>query len=48
VQPKARVEAREQEGDRVRVALSIWCENQDGEKVLVGTASCAVPARGEK
>jgi len=48
VQPKARVEAREQEGDRVRIALSVWCENQDSEQVLVGTASCAVPAQGKK
>jgi acyl dehydratase len=48
VQPKARVEAREQEGERVRVALAVWCENQDGETVLVGTASCAVGAQGQQ
>lgn len=48
VQPKARLKAREQEGDRVRITLSVWCENQDGEQVLVGTAWCAVPAQGEK
>jgi acyl dehydratase len=48
VQPKARVEAREQEGERVRIALSVWCENQDGEQVLVGTAVCTVPAHGER
>ncbi|MPZ44323.1 MAG: hypothetical protein GEV05_13130 [Betaproteobacteria bacterium] len=48
VQPKARVEAREQDGGRVRIALSVWCENQDGEQVLVGAASCAVPAQAGK
>ena len=48
VQPKARLEGREQEGDAVRIALSVWCENQDGEQVMVGTAACAVPARTQK
>lgn len=42
VQSKARVEGQEQQGERIRIALSVWCENQDGEQVLVGTASCAV------
>jgi len=42
IQPMARLDAREQAGDRVRIAFSVWCENQDGERVLVGTASCAV------
>ena len=27
------------EGDAVRLVLDIWCENQYGEKVIVGTAS---------
>ena len=27
------------EGDKVRLILDVWCENQRGEKVLVGTAS---------
>lgn len=48
VQPKARVESRVQEGERVQIALSVWCENQDGEQVLVGTASCTVAAQGVK
>jgi acyl dehydratase len=48
VQPKARVEGREHDGDHVRIALSVWCENQDGEQVLVGTASCDLPAPGER
>jgi len=43
LQPKARLEGREDEGDGTRVALSVWCENQSGEQVLVGTASCLVP-----
>ena len=43
VQPKARVEGREPLGDRVRVSLSVWCENQDGAQVLIGAASCMLP-----
>lgn len=33
------VKAREVEGDRVRLVLDVWLENQHGRKVLVGTAS---------
>ena len=47
VRPSARLEAREPAGDGWRIALTVWCENQDGEQVLVGTASCIVPAQGE-
>lgn len=42
LQPKARVEGRETAADGIRVALSVWCENQDGQQVMVGTASCIV------
>lgn len=42
VQPKARVETREQVGSAVRVGLSVWCENQDGQQVMVGSAHCVV------
>ena len=27
------------EGDAIRLILDVWCENQRGEKVIVGTAS---------
>lgn len=26
-----------------RIRFEVWCENQRGEKVMVGTASCLVP-----
>jgi acyl dehydratase len=29
----------EGEGDRTRVTVEVWCENQDGVKTMVGTAS---------
>ena len=48
LQPKVRVDARERSGDRLLVRLSAWCENQDGQEVMVGTASCAVPAPGNR
>jgi len=44
LQPKACVDANERAGERVRIALSVWCENQDGEKVMVGTAACTLAA----
>jgi len=36
---RGRVRGREREGDRVRVSVEVWCENQDGVKTMVGTAS---------
>ena len=42
LQPKARVEAREPAQDGTRIRLSVWCENQDGQQVMVGTAACVV------
>ena len=33
------VRERIEEGDRVRLILDVWLENQRGEKVLVGSAS---------
>jgi len=33
------VKERIEEGDRVRLNLDVWLENQRGEKVLVGSAS---------
>ena len=36
---RGRVKSREPEGDKVRVTVEVWCENQDGVKTMVGTAS---------
>lgn len=33
------VKERRAEGARTRVVVEVWCENQDGEKTAVGTAS---------
>jgi acyl dehydratase len=34
-----RVKSREDEGGTTRVTVEVWCENQDGVKTMVGTAS---------
>lgn len=47
LQPKARLEAREKLDDGARIALSIWCENQDAQQVMVGTATCVIPGAGQ-
>jgi hypothetical protein len=31
------------EADRTRLVLDVWLENQDGDKVLVGSASGLAP-----
>ena len=36
---RGRVKSREPEGRNVRVTVEVWCENQDGVKTMVGTAS---------
>ena len=36
---RGRVKSREPEGDATRVTVEVWCENQDGVKTMVGTAS---------
>jgi acyl dehydratase len=33
------VKERQAEGSATRVIVDVWCENQDGEKTAVGTAS---------
>ena len=33
------VKSREPEGNRTRVTVEVWCENQDGVQTMVGTAS---------
>ena len=39
VTAKGVVKERVREGSRVRLVLDVWCENQHGVKVTVGTAS---------
>ena len=36
---RGRVRSREPEAGRMRVTVEVWCENQDGVKTMVGTAS---------
>jgi acyl dehydratase len=38
----ARVQSRQWEGTALKVTVDIWCENQYGEKVLVGAATGTV------
>ena len=40
---RGRVKSREPEGARTRVTVEVWCENQDGVKTMVGTASGLEP-----
>jgi acyl dehydratase len=41
---RGRIRAREPEGDRTRVTVEVWCENQDGVMTMVGAASGLEPA----
>jgi acyl dehydratase len=36
---RGRVKSREPEGDATRVTVEVWCENEEGVKTMVGTAS---------
>ena len=40
--PRAVVQSKQVEGSEVRSVMDVWCENQRGEKVTVGTASAVV------
>lgn len=40
VQAKAILKERSDAGERETVLLDVWCEKQDGTKVLVGSATC--------
>ena len=42
VRPVARVTARSDDGDRIHFDVEVWCQRADDEKVLVGTARCAI------
>jgi hypothetical protein len=35
----AKVRAETEEGQQTRAHLDVWCEKEDGTKVVVGTAS---------
>jgi 3-hydroxybutyryl-CoA dehydratase len=37
------VKEKQSEGRRTRVVVEVWCENQNGEKTAVGTASGLLP-----
>jgi acyl dehydratase len=37
------VKERRAEGDRTRVVVEVWCENQTGQKTAIGTASGLLP-----
>ena len=43
LQPKARIERREVQGEYLRIVLGVWCENQDSDQVMIGTAACMLP-----
>jgi len=44
---KCVVVGRSREGEHVKVALDVWLENQHGERVTTGIASCLVPLEDE-
>ena len=41
--PKAIVQSKREEHSGMRFVLEIWCENQHGDKVIVGTGTGLVP-----
>ena len=45
VQSKVRVKSKVQCDAVFTFELDVWCEKQDKEKVLVGTASCSLPLK---
>lgn len=47
LRPMARLEAREKLDSGARIAFSIWCENQDAQQVMVGTAVCVIAGAGQ-
>ena len=46
VQPKLKLDAVVQREGHTLAELTIWCENAEGQEVLVGTATCRMPATG--
>lgn len=43
IQPHARLDEIACSDSRRRATLAVWCENGEGQQVMVGTASCAIP-----
>jgi acyl dehydratase len=39
IQTKAKVHSKEEKGSVIEYTLDVWCENQNGDKVLVGAAT---------
>jgi acyl dehydratase len=37
------IKEKHPEGDRTRVVVEVWCENQHGQKTALGTASGLIP-----
>jgi acyl dehydratase len=44
VEAVAQVSALEPDEAEIRVSVDAWCSRADGTKVLIGTASCMIPA----
>ena len=44
VTAKGVLREKQPEGDGVRYAFDVWVENEQGQKVVVGTASALVPS----
>jgi acyl dehydratase len=44
ITPKVRLDSRSDTDRGAMIALNVWCDNQDGKQVLVGTARCIVPS----
>jgi acyl dehydratase len=44
VTAKGRLTEKQSEGDAVRYIFDVWVENEEQQKVVVGTASALVPA----
>ena len=46
VTPSAQVIDRTEDGDGVRLTAEVWCDDQDGRRVLMGSASVRLPLGG--
>lgn len=43
VTPVAKLLSRDLQAEGVSVEVEVWCENQDAQNVLTGTATCVLP-----
>jgi acyl dehydratase len=48
LQPMAILDARESVPEGLKLQLGVRCENQDGEHVLIGKASCVIPVEPDR